>query len=149
MRAANLLTLGLAALALGAAGCGSDDNGGGDSTSGGGAYGGTLTAAQTSTPTATTPASGRSAVALSATEFKFTPSAVKVRSGKSTFELRNDGGAPHALEIEGNGVEEKTPVIEAGQSASLAVNLKPGKYEMYCPVGNHRQMGMEGQVTVS
>jgi uncharacterized cupredoxin-like copper-binding protein len=26
---------------------------------------------------------------------------------------------------------------------------KPGRYEMYCPVGNHKEQGMEGTVVVS
>jgi uncharacterized cupredoxin-like copper-binding protein len=28
------------------------------------------------------------------------------------------------------------------------VNLPPGKYEFYCPVANHKEMGMEGEITV-
>jgi plastocyanin len=30
-----------------------------------------------------------------------------------------------------------------------AFNLPPGKYEFYCPVGNHKEMGMEGEITVN
>ena len=141
MRLATPIALGLAALALGAGGCGDDDEDGGSTAS--------TPAAAPTTPVATTPASGRSAVAIAASEFKFTPSDVDVKAGRVTFRLRNDGGAPHALEIEGQGIEEETKVIQGGQSATLSVNLKPGKYEMYCPVGNHRSMGMEGEVTVS
>jgi plastocyanin len=28
-------------------------------------------------------------------------------------------------------------------------SLKPGTYEWYCPVGRHREFGMEGEITVS
>jgi uncharacterized cupredoxin-like copper-binding protein len=36
-----------------------------------------------------------------------------------------------------------------GGSAKLTVDLnKPGTYEMYCPVDGHREMGMEGEITV-
>jgi uncharacterized cupredoxin-like copper-binding protein len=28
------------------------------------------------------------------------------------------------------------------------VNLKPGKYEFYCPIANHKALGMEGEITV-
>jgi plastocyanin len=141
----------LAVPVLAFAGCG-DDNDGGDKTAGGAAPAGAGTStptAQKTTPAATTPAAGRSAVAVSATEFKFTPANIDVKSGAATFALRNDGGAPHALEVDGNGIEKSSQVIEGGQSTQLKVTLKPGRYEIYCPVGNHRQMGMEGTLTVT
>jgi uncharacterized cupredoxin-like copper-binding protein len=141
---AGVVALGLTALALAAAGCGGDDGGDQAAT--------TPPAATTPTrpaPTATTPSKGRSAVAVSATEFRFSPSNIDVKAGETTFRLKNDGGAPHALEIEGQGIEEETEVITGGQSTTLKVDLEPGKYEIYCPVGNHRQMGMQGEVTVS
>jgi uncharacterized cupredoxin-like copper-binding protein len=147
MRLHPYAALGFAVIALGVAGCGDDDDDGGQAATN--AAPATQTTQEQTTPTATTPASGRSAVSISATEFKFTPSNVDVKAGQVAFRLKNDGGAPHALEIEGNGIEKETKVINGGQTAVLGVNLKPGKYEMYCPVGNHRQMGMVGEVTVS
>ena len=144
MRKTVSVGLAVAALTLGAAACGDDDDedGGGQATA-------PAPTATTPTPTATTPAEGRAPVAISATEFKFTPSNVDAKAGRVTFRLRNDGGAPHALEIEGQGVEEETKTINGGETDELTVDLKPGTYEMYCPVGNHRQMGMEGELTVS
>lgn len=147
MRTRSVLCLMLALPALVVAGCGDDD--GGDSAATMPTTPAATTPAEKTTPTATTPSAGRSAIAISGTEFKFTPSDVDVRAGSTTFRLRNDGGAPHALEIEGQGIEEKTEVVQGGQTADVTVNLRPGRYEMYCPVGNHRDMGMAGTVTVS
>ena len=63
--------------------------------------------------------------------------------------MTNDGQAPHAIEIEGPSGEAESEVVNGGETASVTADLsKPGKYTMYCPVGNHRQMGMEGEVTV-
>ena len=45
------------------------------------------------------------------------------------------------------GVEEETEVITGG-SAKLTVELEPGEYKVYCPVGNHEQAGMVGTLTV-
>jgi uncharacterized cupredoxin-like copper-binding protein len=128
----------LLASALAFAGCG-DDSDDGDSTG----------AAEQSAPAAT--GGGGETVRLSASEFKFTPSdpAVK-KTGTVTFEVKNDGETDHALEVEGPNGEAETETIAAGQSAKLTVDLsKAGRYEMYCPIGNHRDQGMEGTVTVA
>jgi uncharacterized cupredoxin-like copper-binding protein len=144
MRPVRLVLPLLALLAVGAAGCGSSSKSTSASTPAAPA-----TTASTPAPTATTPVGGRSAIAVAATEFKFTPSSIATKAGKATFTLRNDGGAMHALEISGNGVEKSTPPIAGGSKATLTVDLKPGKYQMYCPVGNHKAMGMVGTLTVS
>jgi uncharacterized cupredoxin-like copper-binding protein len=65
-----------------------------------------------------------------------------------TFTLVNDGQTTHALEIEGQGIEEESDEIDAGGTTSLTVDLEPGEYEFYCPVDDHREMGMEGTLTV-
>lgn len=88
-------------------------------------------------------------IELVATEFAFDPATVELDApGTYTFTVRNEGGAVHALEIEGNGFEEETEEIQAGESAELTVELGAGEYELYCPVGNHREQGMEGTLVV-
>ena len=64
-----------------------------------------------------------------------------------TFKFSNPSSVPHAFEVEGNGVEEETETITGGE-ASVTVDLEPGEYEYYCPVGQHREAGMEGTLTV-
>ena len=59
----------------------------------------------------------------------------------------NPSRVPHAVEVEGNGVEEETETV-TDSAARLAVNLEPGEYKFYCPVGNHEQAGMVGTLTV-
>ncbi|HZO58227.1 MAG TPA: plastocyanin/azurin family copper-binding protein [Solirubrobacterales bacterium] len=71
-----------------------------------------------------------------------------LEAGRYTFEVVNEGEIGHDLEIEGEGVEEKTPVIDGGESAELAADLKPGKYRFYCTVPGHAQSGMDTDVTV-
>ena len=118
----------LAVLVLAApllSGCGSEDDGdeGGDSAGGG--------------------------VELVATEFAFDPADVSIdEAGETTFTVSNEGEFPHALEIEGNGIEEETEELGPGESGSLTVDLEPGEYELYCPVGDHREQGMVGTLVV-
>jgi plastocyanin len=93
-------------------------------------------------------ASGQT-VDVSATEYSFDPSDIQLdAAGNFTFHLTNAGNEQHALEIEGQGIEEGTDIIGGGDSADVTVDLAEGEYEIYCPVSNHREMGMEGTLTV-
>lgn len=69
--------------------------------------------------------------------------------GRYTFRAVNRGIAPHALEIKGPGVADKrTITVKTGASADLTVTLSRGTYDFWCPVGNHRQVGMQRYVHV-
>ena len=137
----------LAAMVLALGACGSDDDEGGSGSgsgaqqeeSSGGGGGGSGSGV----------GSGGSTVQISATDFKFDPANPNVEAGKVKFEMTNDGQAPHAIEIEGPSGEAETKTVQGGEKASVTADLsEPGTYTMYCPVGNHRQMGMEGEITV-
>ena len=89
-------------------------------------------------------------IQISEKEYSLDPGTVTV-SKTGTYELRvtNNGTIAHALEVEGNGVEEKIGDIQPRASATLRVTLpKDGSYEMYCPIDGHRSQGMQGMVTV-
>ena len=134
-----------AAVAVPLAGCGgsSDDNG-------------TSNASNAATPATTGAAGGGAAgaggtVDLTATDYKFNPSDTSVSSGEVTFNEKNDGQVTHSLEIEDvtpGHDQELEGDVAPGQDGTLKVNLAPGKYEFYCPIGNHKEMGMEGDITV-
>src|SRR4051794_17336489 len=130
------------AVAVPIAGCGggNDDN----STSAD-----TGEATQASTTGGATGGGGET-VDMIAADFKFDPSDTTVKSGDVTFNLKNDGQTSHSLEIEDvNGQDQEIEGdVSPGQSGTLKVNLPPGKYEFYCPVANHKEMGMEGEITV-
>jgi plastocyanin len=91
---------------------------------------------------------GGAGTKVSLTEFKIDPANPTAKAGTVTFDVTNDGSAPHALEVEGNGVEEETKTLGGGESATLTVELEAGEYEWYCPVGNHADQGMKGTLTV-
>jgi uncharacterized cupredoxin-like copper-binding protein len=65
-----------------------------------------------------------------------------------TFRVVNEGQIEHDLAAEGEGLEEKTPLIGPGEEAALEVDLKPGTYRFYCTVPGHAESGMETDVTV-
>jgi uncharacterized cupredoxin-like copper-binding protein len=135
-----LLAIG-AAVAIPMVGCGGSSNDNSTSNA--------ATQASTTGGAAATGAGGT--VSLTATDFKFNPSDPTVSSGDVTFNEKNDGQVTHSLEIENvNGQDKELEgTVSPGQSGTLKVNLPPGKYEFYCPVGNHKQMGMKGEITVN
>ena len=126
-----------------AAGCG----GGGDQAQSGG--GNEETGGEEETTPTTAVAASSVPETIQMTEFEFNPANITLDgAGTYVFSTENSGGAPHALEIEGNGIEAATEVLSSGQSAELEVDLQPGTYRIYCPVGNHEALGMVGTLTV-
>jgi uncharacterized cupredoxin-like copper-binding protein len=89
-------------------------------------------------------------VTIKETEYKLTPSSVTLdETGTYTFKVVNNGSTTHALEIEGNGVEEESGHVSAGDTKTFSVDLKTsGTYEIYCPIDGHRDEGMEGKLTI-
>jgi plastocyanin len=82
-------------------------------------------------------------------EFALKPAEITLQKpGTYLFKAVNSGGTVHALEVEGQGIEEETEEIQPGQSAELKVKLEAGTYELYCPVDAHKEEGMEGKVIV-
>jgi uncharacterized cupredoxin-like copper-binding protein len=98
----------------------------------------------------TTTATAGKMVEVSLVDFAIKPATVSLDApGTYTFEVSNDGQTQHALEIEGNGVEEETDTLGPGESGEVTVELAAGEYEIYCPVDGHRANGMEGTLVVS
>ena len=103
---------------------------------------------ETSAETTTAAAGGGGTVDISETEFALDPADATVPAGTVTINVTNDGATTHNLEVEGDGVEEITDDLEPGASGKLALDLQPGSYEMYCAIGDHKEQGMEGTLTV-
>jgi plastocyanin len=135
------LTILLVGATLMVAGCGGDDEkaaSGSDSTP---------------TPTATEAAASGGGgenitIAADTSALKFDKSELTAKPGKVTITMDNPSDLPHAVEIEGNGVEEEGETVTKGGKSIATADLKAGTYDFYCPVGNHRAAGMEGKLTV-
>ena len=130
-----LIALVLAAGVLTAAGCGGDDDSGGSDGSG--------------SSSSSSSGGGGEAVTVTADpggEISWDKTELNAKAGSVTLKLVNQSDVPHAIEVEGNGVEEETETV-TGKDAEVTVDLKAGEYEYYCPVGNHKET-MKGTLTV-
>jgi uncharacterized cupredoxin-like copper-binding protein len=94
------------------------------------------------------PAPKAQTVPVTETEFKIALASEQLKAGTVTFDVKNAGQAPHDFVIAGNGANEKTPLLQAGDTATLKATLKPGTYELYCSVPGHKQAGMDLKVTI-
>lgn len=132
----------LAAAGAFAAGCGSDDD---DSSS------------ATTTTQAAAPAAGSGATTdlkIAAQEsdgLSWDKDTLSAKAGKVTITMDNPSSdsQPHAVSIEGGSVSQGGRIAQPGGTSTVTANLEPGTYTFYCPVGSHRQAGMEGTLTVS
>jgi plastocyanin len=134
------LTLFAAVAVLALAGCGGDNK--------------ESPAKSTPDPTATEAADsggGGQTIKLSAdpSALKFDKSTLTAKAGKVTLSMANPSGLPHAIAVEGNGVDEDGNTVNKGGTSTVTATLKPGKYEFYCPVSGHKAAGMKGELTVN
>jgi uncharacterized cupredoxin-like copper-binding protein len=122
-----------------AVGCGGGGGGGGEggananAPSGGGAKGSVL-----------------KTIRIQETEYSFKPADITLKKpGLYVLKVVNSGSTTHALEVDGEGLEEFSKKIEPGQSTQMRLDLsKAGTYELTCPVDHHEEKGMEGKVIV-
>jgi len=148
-----VLVIFLGVVALATAGCGGSSN---ESSKNAGSNTTGATPTPTETPSATATATAKSGggggetVQLAAPadgSLKFDKTTLDAKAGNVTIDLDNPSSTPHAVAIEGNGVDQSSQTVTASKT-SVTADLKPGTYTFYCPVPGHRQAGMEGTLTV-
>lgn len=87
-------------------------------------------------------------IEVEGSEYSFSPSTITVTEGeviKLTF--TNTGAMPHNFIIDELGVNSN--IIANGQSDTVEFTAnRSGTFAFYCSVGNHRNLGMEGEIDV-
>jgi plastocyanin len=111
--------------------------------------GATPEAAAEETPAAAAD-TGPAVVDVTLTEFAI-DMPTEIPAGATRFSIANNGNAPHNFVVEGEGISRRLANnLQPGQTGSLNVDLAPGSYTIFCPVGEgaHRSQGMEVALTV-
>lgn len=140
-----LLAIAVGLLVLGA--CGAIDHGpmGGGPMGGNGHMGG-HSGAQGSAPELTDVAPGTQEFSIMTQEYSFNPSRLEAKSGPATFVVENKGQIVHDFTVDQLGIHFN---IDAGRTVTKSYKLEPGRYEFYCSVAGHKQLGMAGTLEVS
>ena len=90
-------------------------------------------------------------VQVTASEFELALSRRSVKQGRAIIELVNLGEDPHDLALRRNARGARTYrtklVLPEGQT-SIALRVYPGRYTLWCTVGDHRHHGMVASLTV-
>jgi plastocyanin len=89
---------------------------------------------------------------VTSSEFEFVLSRAKVRQGRAIVELVNLGEDPHDLALRRNARVARTyvtkDVLPEGE-ARMSLRLYPGRYQLWCTIGDHRARGMRATLTVT
>jgi plastocyanin len=127
-RCIQLLAISVATMALVVA-CGGDGGGGGSSYK------------EPTGPAETT-------LTIKGGNFFFDPENAEVPAGIVAIKMESEGGL-HTLVFDDDKVPGFKLEAGSGESDELKVDLKPGRYTIYCDIPGHREAGMEGTITVT
>ena len=95
-------------------------------------------------------AAAAQAVPVTLSEWKIEMGRDTVSAGTVKFNIKNEGSTTHGFYIKGEGANKGSREIAAGESASFSLPLKPGTYEVYCPLADlsHKKAGMSRTLVV-
>jgi plastocyanin len=79
--------------------------------------------------------------------FFFDPKNSNLPAGIDAIKFESEGGL-HTLVFGDDKVPGFKLEASSGKSDELKVDLKPGRYTIYCDIPGHREAGMEGTITV-
>jgi plastocyanin len=89
------------------------------------------------------------ALTIVLSDFAVEPPVDSLEPGTYTARVTNEGGTVHALKVDGPTGETESAQLQPGESVELELDLsEAGEYELTCPVGDHRDRGMEASLAV-
>ena len=89
---------------------------------------------------------------VTASEFDFVLSRVKLRQSRLIVQLVNLGEDPHDLALRRTATGARTyvtPEVSPGEDRSISFRVYPGRYALWCMIADHRARGMRATLTVT
>jgi hypothetical protein len=89
---------------------------------------------------------------VTSSEFEFVLSRAKIRQGRAIVQLVNLGEDPHDLALRriATGARTyRTKSVPPDGVANISFRLYPGRYQLWCTIGDHRAQGMTAILTVT
>jgi plastocyanin len=89
-------------------------------------------------------------VQVTAKEFYYVLSSRTVKPGPAVIQFVNYGEDPHDMRVQRVGGTKVygTPIMQSGQIYNLSLTLVPGRYQLWCSIANHRELGMQAVLIV-
>ena len=90
-------------------------------------------------------------VQVSGKEFFYALSRKTVAPGPAIVQFANFGEDPHDLRLQRRGARHIAGLREVapGERAQLTLRLPPGRYSLWCSIGDHRKRGMSATLVVT
>jgi plastocyanin len=91
-------------------------------------------------------------LSASKTKLAFNTKTIRVKlpsDRKVTLVMANPSSFPHAIAVDGHGIDKDGKTVNKGGTSRVTVKLKKGTYTFYCPVDGHKAAGMKGKLIVS
>jgi len=90
-------------------------------------------------------------VPVTLSEWKIEMPSDTVKAGTVIFRIKNAGRVTHDFYVKGPGANKGSREISAGQETRFTVTLRPGTYEIYCPLAEmtHKMAGMSMTLVVT
>ena len=89
---------------------------------------------------------------VSQSEMTLVLSAPKIDPGRAIIQFINSGEDPHDLQIRRKGAEnvkKQTGIVDGGDQEEIELRLRKKKrYELWCGLADHRELGMEAELRV-
>jgi plastocyanin len=82
-------------------------------------------------------------------QLRYDKKALNGSAGKVTIDFTNASNIGHDVTVAQGPTKVGGTKVITKSKASVAVDLKPGKYVFYCSVPGHRQGGMQGTLTIA